>query len=339
MQGASASAGPSAGGPPTMTKDKPDDNPPAPAATKWWRYPLLRRLIRWSLLAVVLYCVGSAVAKRFSAISWQDIDFSPSQLALAALALVIMSLPGAIILRTLLRAFCQPPPPRALLAANWVAPLGKYVPGKVASVAGLILLLRSRGVSGTVVGSVAVIRQAISVTVALMVAGPLLIWQPVRSQLPLAWLWCGLLVAGGLAVLHPKILGPVTGWMLRRVGRPPLVRVPRLREYAGPMLWSLLAWTLFGVSIWLTARAVGPVPAAQLPVVIGAGALAAVAGFLAVFTPAGLGVREGVLLIVLGQAIGPETAALTAVLSRLVMTLVDVALAGLGALLLRLERN
>jgi len=42
---------------------------------------------------------------------------------------------------------------------------------------------------------------------------------------------------------------------------------------------------------------------------------------------------------VLGQAIGPEAAALTAVLSRLLMTLVDVALAGLGALLPRLERG
>lgn len=50
-------------------------------------------------------------------------------------------------------------------------------------------------------------------------------------------------------------------------------------------------------AIWLTARAVGRVQVAQLPIFVGAGALAAVAGFLAVFTPAGLGVREGVLLL------------------------------------------
>lgn len=322
-----------------MTKDKTDDNPPAPDDMRqWWQHPMLRHLVRWSLLAAVLYFVGSAVVKRFEAISWRDIQFSPGQLALAALALVVMSLPGAIILRTLLRSFCKPPPLRALLAANWVAPLGKYIPGKVASVAGLIMLLRARGVSGTVVGSVAVIRQVLGVTVALILAGPLLIWQPVRSQLPLAWLWCGLLVAGGIAVLHPKVLGPVTGWLLRRVGRPPLARVPRLREYVVPMLWATLTWTLFGTSIWLTARAVGPVPAAHLPVFISAGALAAVVGFLAVFAPAGLGVREAVLLIVLDQAIGPD-AALTAVLSRLLMTLVDISLAGLGALLLRSQRN
>jgi len=323
-----------------MTKDKTDDNPTAlDDARQWWRRPLLKRLVRWSLLAAVLYFVGAAVVRRFAAISWQDIQFSPGQLALAAMTLAVMTLSSAAGLRSLLGAFCKCPPMRTLIAANWIVPLGKYIPGKVASIAGLIMLLRSRGVSGTVVGSVAVIRQALGVTVALVLAGPLLIWQPVRSQLPLAWLWCGLLVAGGLAVLHPKVLGPVTGWMLRRVGRPPLARVPRLREYVVPMLWALLTWTLFGTSIWLTARAVAPVPIAQLPVVVAAGALAAVVGFLAVFAPAGLGVREAVLLIVLGQALGPEAAVLTAVLSRLLMTLVDITLAGIGALLLRLQRN
>ncbi len=323
-----------------MTKDKTDDNPPAPDdARQWWHRPLLRHLVRWSLLAVVLYFVGAAVVRRFSAIAWQDIQFSPGQLALAALTLAVMTLSSAAGLRALLGAFCKCPPMRILIAANWLAPLGKYIPGKVASVAGMIWLLRNRGVSGTVVGSVAVIRQALGVTVALVLAGPLLIWQPVRSQLPLAWLWCGLLVAGGIAVLHPRILGPVTGWLLRRVGRPPLARVPRLREYVVPMLWATLTWTLFGTSIWLTARAVGHVPATHLPVFVSAGALAAVVGFLAVFAPAGLGVREAILLIVLGQAIGPDAAALTAVLSRLLMTLVDIALAGLGALLLRSQRN
>jgi len=300
---------------------------------------MLKRLVRLSLLAVVLYFVGAAVVRRFAAIDWRDIQFSPGQLALAAMTLTAMTLSSAVGLRSLLGAFCKCPPMRILIAANWLVPLGKYIPGKVASIAGMIWLLRNRGVSGTVVGSVAIIRQVLGVTVALILAGPLLIWPPVRSQLPLAWLWCGLLIAGGLAVLHPKVLGPVTGWLLRRVGRPPLARVPRLREYIAPMLWAVLTWTLFGASIWLAARAVAPVPVTLLPVFVSAGALAAVVGFLAVFAPAGLGVREAVLLIVLGQAIGPEPAALTAVLSRLLMTLVEIALAGLGALLLRSQRN
>ena len=50
------------------------------------------------------------------------------------------------------------------------------------------------------------------------------------------------------------------------------------------------------------------------------------------FAPAGLGVREGILLAVLTPAISGGPAALLVVLSRLLDTLLDVVLAGAGYL-------
>jgi uncharacterized membrane protein YbhN (UPF0104 family) len=54
-----------------------------------------------------------------------------------------------------------------------------------------------------------------------------------------------------------------------------------------------------------------------------------------VFAPAGLGVREAVLVVALAPVVDAGAALVVAVLSRLVMTVADVAWAGLSVLLSR----
>jgi len=67
--------------------------------------------------------------------------------------------------------------------------------------------------------------------------------------------------------------------------------------------------------------------------------LAWTAGFLAIVVPAGAGIREAVLVIGLAPYLPAGGALVVALLSRVVATIVDVSLAGIGVLMNRLARR
>lgn len=71
------------------------------------------------------------------------------------------------------------------------------------------------------------------------------------------------------------------------------------------------------------------------PSIIGLFALAQVAGFAAVFAPAGIGVREGVFLLGLSSLIGDGNAIVAAGACRLWQTFLDLLLGSVGWFALR----
>jgi uncharacterized membrane protein YbhN (UPF0104 family) len=56
--------------------------------------------------------------------------------------------------------------------------------------------------------------------------------------------------------------------------------------------------------------------------------------YLMPFTPGGIGIREGLYLITLGPTIGPRVA-IVVVAMRVIQTVIEVLLAGIGALVMR----
>jgi uncharacterized membrane protein YbhN (UPF0104 family) len=95
-------------------------------------------------------------------------------------------------------------------------------------------------------------------------------------------------------------------------------------------------WCVFGLAFWLAARALYSIPAADLARYTGAFAAAWVVGFVIVFVPGGIGVREGVLVFLLRGRLGEAEAVVLATASRIAFTLVD--LVGGGAALVALRR-
>jgi uncharacterized membrane protein YbhN (UPF0104 family) len=82
----------------------------------------------------------------------------------------------------------------------------------------------------------------------------------------------------------------------------------------------VLSWVGQGVAFWILARGLG----FEITVLQGASAYAAayVAGYLFLPAPAGVGIREGLLVAVLGPILGPGAAVL-ALVSRLWSTAVE----------------
>jgi hypothetical protein len=156
-------------------------------------------------------------------------------------------------------------------------------------------------------------------------------------------LWETLLLLGGAAVLAPLAAGrsaPVVGALclavlvaflpLARVGAralgSPLPAVPA-RTQLGLVAGYALVWLVFGVSFAATCRWFASGEDAGLDAAL-AFVAAYVAGLVAAVAPAGVGVREAVLV----AALGTEDALAMALASRIAMTAVELALVGLSRL-------
>jgi uncharacterized membrane protein YbhN (UPF0104 family) len=92
-------------------------------------------------------------------------------------------------------------------------------------------------------------------------------------------------------------------------------------------------WVVVGIGFWLTARGLVEARAHDISFYVGAFALAWLVGLVVVYAPAGLGVREAVLVALLRGRLGSADAVVLAAAFRGVLTLVDIGAALLGFLL------
>jgi uncharacterized membrane protein YbhN (UPF0104 family) len=155
--------------------------------------------------------------------------------------------------------------------------------------------------------------------------------------------WTLWLVPATLVGFHPAIFGPLVNRALKWVRRPPLARqipFPRLLLLLLLFGW---AWLLFGLAFCLFVTAVQPMPLAAWPTLSGAFVASWVLGLLVIFTPGGLGVREGMLIMVLSSlslaylpaASARGVAVVLALGSRLWMVLSEVVGLGLAVAFIR----
>jgi len=297
-----------------------------PRRTRWGL-----RLITWTICLIIFGLVVRALIRQFQQIDWSQVHFRAPP-AIGAIACIFgVSIMQLIARWTLLLAYGYRLPWRAQISTTWVPQLGKYVPGGIASVGGAVFLLRKHGVPGAVGLSVAVLLDALAVMAGLIISTPLLLWQPVRDKLPLAWLACIALLLVGIVLLHPRVFVALLNVALRKMKRQPIAQAPPIERYLLPVLASFGQWLFAGIGLWLMTAAVTDVTVGVIPLFIACAAMAMTVSYLIPFAPGGLGIREAIYLLTLGPSIGAAMAIIV-VAMRVVQTLVELLLAGVGLL-------
>jgi len=234
-----------------------------------------------------------------------------------------------------------------------ISQLGKYVPGKVLFAGNFYLLSREAGIGNVEIGAAFAVSMALWILTASLCGLPALgLVQPVLRYTILA---LPLLLA---LLIHPRFLN----WLLRRIqavarqtmgsavrqeASPPAgdERMPvsqagspldKLRApfYLKAGFLYLATWGLAGSGCYLCLASLSEARLDLFPLALASIALGTVAGFLALFAPVGLGVREGIGALLLAPIVGADVALLGMVLLRGITVVVDLALA-LWALLTR----
>ena len=211
--------------------------------------------------------------------------------------------------------------------------LARYVPGNIWSYVGAVELARREGVARRITLAVMALTQVLSVGVAVAAGLPVLLAERASLGRPAL---LGALVVAAVAGLAVVFRGRLLELARRRV---PGFDPRELTPSAGTVAWLVAGyavyWAVTGLAFAALVAALHPLAATDIPLVVAAYAAAYAAGFLALLTPAGLGVREGVLVVALAPVLPAGPALVVALVSRVWMMLVELAGAAVAHLLAR----
>jgi hypothetical protein len=209
----------------------------------------------------------------------------------------------------------------------FVGQLGKYLPGSVWTVLVQADMASHLHVPRRRTGVAGLVTIGLSVLTGLLVGLPALPLLLQQSSASSGWF---LLAVPLLAVLAwPALLNRIVAVGLRVLRREPLEESLSARAILTTVVLYALAWVLFGVHILVLALAVGGGPGVTLASLTGY-ALAGSLGMLTVILPAGIGARDGILALVLASAMPLSAGTAVAIVSRFVVTVVDVLAAAAG---------
>ncbi|MBB2985774.1 lysylphosphatidylglycerol synthase transmembrane domain-containing protein [Terracoccus luteus] len=302
----------------------------APASPPSRRARLLQTL-RVTVAVVVLAAVVYAVARNWADVSGYLGQVSWPVLLASTLAAAVGTWLTGLGWKVLLRELGSDLHVAPASGVYFVGQLGKYLPGSLWSVlvqadmaARLGVPRRRTAVAGLLALGFALLTGGL---VGLPAAALLL-----REHWGGSSWWVLLAVPVALVLLVPRVLNRAIALGLRTLRREPLEHELSPRAVLVPVVVFLGVWACFGVHTLLLARAVaGDAPHPDLTVAALTGyALSVSVGMLTIILPAGLGAREGLMTLALATAVPAPAAAAVAILSRFIVTVVDVLAAALG---------
>ena len=298
-------------------------------------------ILKLLLTAVVVYYVGRQVWDNWGEVKtfdWRfDWTYLIGSLVLAQASLFLFAAAWGRIISGFGHQLGSTASYRILNLSN----LGRYVPGKVWQVFGMLYLARQKGVPEEQAAASFVIYQMFTIPASLLVWVIAAQWEPslLIDKFKImgpgsAYLVAFLGLAGcALLIFYPQPLLRAANAVLRRLGRPTasfaLDKTVALQVFVG----YFLGWILFGLAFWLFLRSVLGDGAPSALVAIGLYNVAYQIGYLALFAPGGLGPRELVIGLLLQPFVGPIAPAL-AVVARIWSVVID-ASAALVALLIK----
>jgi hypothetical protein len=275
-------------------------------------------------LSIVLFAVRSLVRNwdqlRTQQLVWQ---IRPGWLVLSLL--VVWLIYGLLILawRSMLIGWGQRLDGWTAAHIWTVSSLGKYLPGKVWAVAGMALLARRAGVAAWAATASAVVMQVLAIGTGAVVAS-LTGARALETAHEGAGLVLWLLVAGAVVGVALLLWPPILGQVLRRVAPgAPVAGELTFRGIIIGVAANTAAWVGYGLAFCLLARGLLPETALTPRMAIAVFTASYLAGFLALFAPGGIGVREGLFILMLQGPLGISAATALAVASRVWLTIAE----------------
>ncbi len=235
-------------------------------------------------------------------------------------------------------------PFRAAFALFHLANITRYLPGRIWGVVRLLSLSHRFGLSKTAVGSSLTLHVGIETALGGLI-GVSLVFSPkmrdtafgmidkISGHTTLLSLACiGIFI--GILFLIPKVSTRARQFLktLTSLGQ-------HSRLWINVIAGHVLLWICQGLAFFLFVKSLAPVAWTDAGVLTACFAFAWIIGFLSFLTPGGLGIREGLLGLLLANYMPAPQATLVALLCRVWMLSAEIVLAGIAFTLDKKQRE
>lgn len=202
--------------------------------------------------------------------------------------------------------------------------LGKYIPGK----AGLILIrldTYENHPKRTVAVAILVEFIAAFIASCLLILFSIFFMKNIMPEY--LRITAALLSLFLLVLLHPKLLKPLTNILLIFFKREPIEDFPSFGLILKFVFINLLIGIPYGLGLFYSMNCFADISFSYLIPIIGIYYAASLAGIAALFAPAGLGVREGIIFLILPTIIAKGVVIAGTIMIRIVSIAVEICLA------------
>ena len=283
-------------------------------------------VIKVSFLFVVIWFVGRALYNSILQVNWSILTIKPLQIIVGALILFSSNIFGSWIQRTFYRKLGFILSWAQGFALYGTPQLAKYLPGKLWSIIGYSGIAKWFSIPVMVSSSATFVISGWGLAGASLLGAILVLLNPpmfvdkelLHTAVPVVTL---ILI---FLFLYPKLYLRIVNFFLIFLKQPPIRLHYHWRTMMEIVGGSFILNSLYFLGLALIILSIVEVPFSLLPILVGIFCLANVVGFLALFAPAGIGVREGILLLVLGTIVGSGVASVIAILARLIQTVADI---------------
>ena len=222
-----------------------------------------------------------------------------------------------------------------------LANITRYLPGRIWGIVRLLILSERFGFSKTAVGVSLTLHVGIETALGGLIAMSLIFSKQMRTTAYLVLekisghaVLFTLIVIGiviGILFLIPKMSSKARHFLktLRQIGTP-LLPKQFWKQWLNILQGHTLLWCCQGLAFFLFVKSLASVQWKDAGVLSACYAFAWIVGFLSFLTPGGLGVREGLLGLLLANYMPTSQATLIALLCRVWMLSAEIVLAGLA---------
>jgi uncharacterized membrane protein YbhN (UPF0104 family) len=247
-----------------------------------------------------------------------------------------------VIWRTILRALGSRDLPsfRTMAYVYAKAWITRYVPGTVTWIAGKVYMASGFGISKSRLAVSSVLEGGMQVVATTVVSLFILSFSPHLSKIPLiARLLIMLISLAALTVLYPPIFNRmlIAAHVALKKQRPGVELRINGRAVVRSFLLFSVGTFISGTASYLIVLAIAPQASLSWYFyVVGAFGISGAIGIATPFLPSGIGVRDGVLLVLLTAIMPKELALAVTVFTRIWQVAADAAFLGIAAFVYRL---
>lgn len=289
-------------------------------------------LMRGVLVVVIVAFVTWALWRNWAAVSEQLSRMSWPVLLGAFAFTVITPVLSMFGWRVLLADLGTHLPAAPASSVFFVGQLAKYIPGSVWTVLAQAEMGARLQVPRRRMAVVGLLTIGLAVVTGFVLGVPAIPRLVAGEPGAFSWWWVLIAIVLGSVLLWPRVLNPLIRRGLQVMRREPLEHDLHARAILAASAWLVGAWIAVGLSVAILARPVAPDSTlGDLLVSCVCGfALASAAGMISILVPAGVGVRDGLLGLLLVSFMPAAAAAAVVVVSRFLTVVADLFLAGFG---------
>lgn len=276
-----------------------------------------------TVILVIFFFLGRELWKNWQHIPFEQIRFNYWLVILSYVCMFAYFCASAFAWKRLLVAYDSKLSSFRSFQIVGISQLGKYIPGKVWFLLGRMYLAKQFNIPERI-SFVSLVLE----TMLILITGGVIAVLTVAAQwiqnLSIRALVAFAAIIGTLVFVHPRIFGRLVDFMMRVLKQ----EIVRMNVTFGGIVVLLMlyfvCWFWAGTAFFIIVRSFYEVEIGKWLLFVGVFALAWVTGFVSFLTPAGLGVREGVMAFLLSFYMPVSMAVIVALVARVWVSMAEV---------------